>query len=226
MYKIRWIDAPLTHAALKKSGDLMLRSGYNADRTWGFHLTERRRERLSGTYVERIERIERVTDPFGQISEYTIVGFRNVGFVLRLGFPGIELHNPIRGVGRFLVRLAEHTEYAVPIGNVEVDVSTWAAALERMTAGCLVGAEYTEISLGKDTVGTLSVEGTANVRDPALTLLGRRRHHVTRAVVSWKGMAAEPIAAELREPGRATLIGDSSEPVLATIREALVAAHG
>ena len=118
-----------------------------------------------GSYCERIERVDAVTDPFGKVTEYPRVDYRIVEFALGSDFPAIEIHGPSRGTGDLFVHLAEFVGYDLLVSPIRATVVDWLSALERHTAAMQVTAlEVAAIALTTQVSGTLWVEGTSDVR--------------------------------------------------------------
>jgi hypothetical protein len=222
---MRWYEANLDAAKLRRLGEEMLRNEYSSLRPWGFRLSERRKDFIIGSYYERIKRIDAIADPFGLVTEYERVEFKSVEFVLRTAFPAIEIYNPSRGVGDFFARIAEYTTYDVSVTPIRADVARWLQAIEARTDAEILGLEIADVALDAQVSGVLKVEGESDVRSAAGKLLGRRSHRVARATIRWHENDAETIC-EIRELGRARLrVGRGFEAV-GVLRAGLTAASG
>lgn len=222
MKAVRWYEANFDAPKLRKLSEGMLRDEYRAASPWGFRMTERRNDRVVGSYYERVPRIEVVTDPFGNVTEYERVEFKTVEFVLRTAFPAIELLNPSRGLGDFFTRIVAYAEYDVAIAPIRVDVGRWVAAIEERTGAEILALDIADIALSAEASGAVRIEGVADVRSTVAKFLGRRSHRVVQATVRWPG--TPEAVCDIREFGRAKLKAGRSNDVVDVLRGGLSAA--
>jgi len=217
---VRWYEANLNASKLKRLADAMLRDAYRASRPWGFRLSDRRKERLIGSYCERVERVDEVTDPFGKVTEYPRVEYRVIEFTLGSEFPAIELHGPSRSVGDLFVHLAEYVGYDVLVSPIHATVASWLGALEKYTSVQVTALEIAAIAMTTQVNGRLWVEGTSDVRSALRDIVGRRSHRIARARISWKKDDADG-GCELRELGRARIVVGRPQPAVDLLRASL-----
>ena len=222
--RLRWYDASFDVAGFKRLADAMLRHEYRATTGWGFRVSQRRKDWIAGSYFERFERADTVTDPLGASKEYMRVDFRTIEFVMSSKFPRIELHNPQRGAGDLFVRVAEFLDFGVAIAPLDVDVTRWCEALRRRTSGEIVGLEVSDVAITAAVSGVIGVEGISDVRSALAQLVGRRAHRVSRAMIRWHEGAAD-MSCDVAASGRAIITGGSASTI-PILRESLTEACG
>ena len=90
--RYRWLSvAPLGRAQLAKVASAMQAKPYSREAKSGYSLSTVRGDWLEGAYTERVEYVERVTDPLGGELSISRVEFRRTEFRIGLVYPGTRI---------------------------------------------------------------------------------------------------------------------------------------
>ena len=206
MTTIRWLDAELDRRLLGLIASAMEKDEYRASRPSGFQLAHRRSDSVAGWYHEKVEIVDSVTDPFGNVVETTRVNYRKLEFRLSAAWPSIELRDASRSYGDFVATLGRYAEHAFRIAPLRVDVSAWARALEAaVLEPAILSMDFVDVGIGQAASAKVLIEGQRDVRRAAKKFLGERDSRLVRATMQWQPSPSVTALCELRESGSARI---------------------
>ena len=139
---------------------------------WGFRLHSRRQHYLQAVYIEKQILSEKITDPFGNITEYERVTYHQMDFQLSDCPPHILIFNPPRNYRKLLNQLAQFTDYTVAIKNRSVSLFDWVEILRKHDMnGIITKANINPIKYDLNTNGRLSLTSHIDLTDRIVKLL-------------------------------------------------------
>lgn len=192
----------------------------------GFVVDRLRSDFCEGRYVERLQRVETVVDPFGNEQIYDRTEFSQVAFRATSGPPGLELVNPPRNVQSLLNRLSEVLDFRLVIEALSVDVLEWAerfriaAELEFVIDSMQIGA----LGIEPGITGRMMIKGERDVREASSQLIQKRSHSLEKVQLRLKGSPKGTIV--LTKVGTAKVtIDDEVDALLPSLRHSLVEAR-
>ena len=128
--RYRWLSvAPLGRAQLAKVASAMQAKPYSREAKSGYSLSTIRGDWLEGAYTERVEYVERVTDPLGGELSISRVEFRRTEFRIGVVYPQLELRDPARQVRPLLNLIGDSLDFHVAVTPISVSPLLWAEAL-------------------------------------------------------------------------------------------------
>ncbi len=173
MTRRRWYDVEWSISASSLAQKLMAHS-FRAGSDDGFVLDQLRDDFISGSYFERIQQVEKVTDPFGQEYSYARTEFRRSEFRISEGASGLELIDPNRSAQRLISRLLEASNFDLTLKNIDVDPYKWGRAFQTRSpeASRLEFMQIGGIGLPNGSEATVIVKGSKDVALAAFGLIG------------------------------------------------------
>lgn len=184
--RLQWFSVdPMREKAMEALHARFLAENYSEERGYGVVLQEARRTRLRGAYVEKAMIKEFVVDPFGTKSVFEIPRYMSVGFLLTREYPGLEIANAPRSLGRFLSFLGDCTENRVAIEPIGFGLVAIQAALKRHADNVVVQAvSLRDIVLSGTASADAEISGTDDVSGFVSQLTGYRRYDYFGASLS------------------------------------------
>lgn len=220
--RYRWMSiSPFGRAQLKKLAEAMQANPYRRDVKAGYSLITVRAEWLEGYYVERVEYIEKVTDPLGDEVSVPRVEFRRTEFFISTAFPQIELRNPARQTRPLMNLIGDTLDYQVAIAAISSPPLSWVKALAKAGEPVQVlGLRSSRFSLSNEVQASFTVNGTSDVRSLLPSLLNGRHFEVDSVVCAWKAQQGE-WRVELKATGSANVITCPADIPGQVLRKAL-----
>jgi hypothetical protein len=226
MVRIRWFHLKHhTDALLSLLGRGMSQDEYTEGAAQGFRTDVIRRHFIRGEFVERVDIVEEVTDPFGRVLSFSRVEFRRTAFTVYSGRPSLlEMRNPARGSALLLSHLGRFASFELAIEPVRTDLLKWMRALERtLGPGQVRSLEIDGIPLTSAVQCRAIISGGADVRNAAAEFRGKTG--LVRRIEAIVEGVHGPLVLELFADGRAT-VGDAvSNKVLEQLRAAMASAY-
>ncbi len=219
--RVRWfLLSPLSRTALVRAVDGMRREEFSADSTSGFIGERTRPSFTEGRYVERLEQVDQITDPFGQTQEFRRVEYQQTPFRLGTNAPQLEVYDGPRSVAPMVNRLTALIGGSCTVDSVGADTLKWLRKLESgLTQVCVTAAYVSHLSLSELARVRFVLNGTEDVRKYAKGLVGGKPFRFARLDVA-ANFEGNEIRFDLRQDGRAT-IPSQNENFLAFVRDSL-----
>ena len=211
--RLQWFSVtPMREKDIETVHRRFLAEKYSDERGYGVILQEARRSRLRGAYVEKAMIKEFIVDPFGKRTVFEIPRYMSVGFLLTSEYPGLEIVNSPRSIGRFLSFLGDCLENRVAIEPIAFGLVAIQAALKGHTEKVVLQAvSLKDIALSGTVSADADISGTDDVAEFVSQLTGRRRYDYSgaRFCVESKGTQYR---VEVNSNGKVKVIaGDASE---------------
>jgi len=222
--RYRWLSvAPLGRAQLAKVASAMQAKPYSREAKSGYSLSTVRGDWLEGAYTERVEYVERVTDPLGGELSISRVEFRRTEFRVGVAYPQLELRDPARQVRPLINLIGDSLNFQVAVTPISVSPLVWAKALAAEgEAVRVLSIRSTKFSLSNDVRASVLVTGTSDVRPSLPTLLGTRPIEADYVVCGW-GSENRHWRVELRATACASVLMSPVDNPGQVLRKALPA---
>ncbi len=223
--RVKWLK---TSSIDKRTLDLLLsgivKDEYSETRRSGFSDIAAHGSFLEAQYIERIESVLKINDPFGNPMEFPRIDFESVFFIFGTKFPNLELHNPPRGLGGFFNQLARHLHFKLSIEPIQVDLTRWITALENEVDTLEVsGAWVSNISLSNAVEAKIAIIGSIEVRPLIKNITGKYAFAFSKMQVNGI-LRSQPFRCELFAEGRAFIASGVEAEVKQVLKLALVKA--
>lgn len=220
--RFRWLKlTPFSRRQLAVVAAAMKARAYSRESQNGFLLTTVRSDLLEGTYVERVQFVEKLRDPLGGEVSLDRVEFRQTDFRLTASFPQLELCNPSRSVKPLLNCIACALDFKVAISGIEISPLDWAAAIEAKGVALQITAlRSSRFPLTTSVLATVQLSGTQEVRTHLRTLVGNRLVGVDAVVCGWQAETGV-WKVELRRSAVAEVFSAPGDTPETKLREAL-----
>jgi hypothetical protein len=224
--RYRWLSVvPLGRAQLAKVASAMQAKPYSRQAKSGYSLSTVRGDWLEGAYTERVEYVERVTDPLGGELSISRVEFRRTEFRLSVVYPQLEMRDPARQVRPLINLIGDSLDFHVAVTPISVSPLLWVKALTTQgEAVQILTIRSTKFSLSNDARASVLVTGTSDVRASLPTLLGTRPVEADYIVCGW-GSESRQWRVELRATGCASVLMSPVDNPGQVLRKALPAVN-
>lgn len=166
MTRFRWFDFKTRLSLSELAGRLRDRP-YTDEKGDGFVLDQLRSDFLAASHVERVTRVEEVTDPFGRSEHYERIEYDLRRFRILDHGSTMEIVNPSRSSNVLITRLLEATDFDVEIAPISIDPMEWWSRLSRLASipGTVDRVEARNLRVGENALAQIKVEGTGDVAD-------------------------------------------------------------
>jgi len=221
-HRFRWLQmAPFARRQVATVAAAMKARAYSRESQNGFLLTTVRSEFVEGTYIERVQFVEKLRDPLGGEVSLNRVEFRQIDFRLSVGFPQLELRNASRSVKPLLNHIASALDFKVAISGIRIGPLDWVAAIESQGVSVQITAlRSNRFPLTASVLAAIQLSGAQDVRAHLRTLIGNRSVGVDAVVCGWQGETGV-WKVELRTSGVAEVFSAPGDTPEAKLREAL-----
>jgi hypothetical protein len=205
--RYRWLSVdPLGRAQIAKIAGAMQARTYGRTVKSGYNLSTVRAEWLEGAFTERLEYVEKVSDPLGGELSISRVEFRRTEFRIGTAYPQVELRDPARQVRPLLNLIGDVLDFKVAVVPVSTPPLAWANALAKGGEPVqVVRLRSTKFSLSNEAQAAVVVTGTSDVRSLLPSLLGTRPVEAESVLCSWRTAQGE-WRVELRAGGAANVV--------------------
>lgn len=168
MSKHKWIWLQCDHS-VGKVASILLKNSFDSLAGNGFRLSQKSKDEVNSTFIERIITHEKIIDPFGAQSDLETVRYQSTRFRLHARTRAedeynylLEVENPPRSV-RSLVAALSYSLGGVTIGEVALPVLTIYAELKkRSPRSKIVRLEARDISISDTTSIRLEVNSSTD----------------------------------------------------------------
>ncbi len=155
-------------------------------------LAQTRANQISGTYVEKLIRSERVEDPFGQQTEFERIEYRRSTFHIDESVHfGLELINPTKSASRLVSRFLELTGYRFSIETWSEDPLEWAQCTSEMMSRKIQIQKVIAggIDVASGVTGEMVFRGQGDVLSAAASILEGRQYTTDKVQVVFEHIA-------------------------------------
>lgn len=220
--RFRWLSLkPLGRVQLSKIASAMQAKPYVRGVTSGYGLATIRADWIEGTFTERLEYIEKLSDPLGGELSVSRVEFRRTDFRIGTAYPQLEFKNPARQVRPVINLIAESLDFQIAVEPLSVSPFAWAKELAKLGEPVQVlGIRSAKFSLSNEVQASVVVTGTSDVRGLMPTLIGKRTIEADSIVCAWRAEGGD-WQVELKDSGCANVIVTPVENPGNLLRKAL-----
>lgn len=187
----------------------------------GFVLEQTRDSHISGSYVERLNSVERIVDPFGRETIFERLEYRRSDFLIADAYYGLEIINPNRSIQRLISRLIEVSDYRLSLHSAKVDPLEWA-----ITSADRVGVQYNvetilfaDVALAGSAVAKISVKGGEDTLAASRSILNGRPSKTEKVQVRFAGKLGRAL---FDANGSLATSHDLSDAIVISARSALL----
>jgi hypothetical protein len=221
--RIRWFDLEASQVVLSGLPRRMMAAEYDEETGDGFRIEAARRGEAVGSYIEKVESVEEIEDPFGKVLKFRRVTYQRVRFRLGASRPNLELLDPPRSCRSFFQRLNLLLDGGLSVSPVRPDVANWIKELEQAVGKVRVTSmAIGNLSVSEGALADIVVSGAADIRGELRKLAAGRRHVVGAATLEWKASDGDAVSCELTRNG-ANVTEAVSEEARQSLRDALSA---
>ncbi|MDB6151876.1 MAG: hypothetical protein JWL90_329 [Chthoniobacteraceae bacterium] len=188
--------------------------------TSGFLVELTRTNFIEARFIERFERTETISNPFGESEEFQRIEYQVTHFRLSVDPPQLEFYDSPRSVSPAINRLTAIVGVESVVKPLLVDVAKWLAALDKsVTEIRVTAAHIARLSLSETVNARVVLKGTEDVRRFAEDMVGVRAYKFERLEISgvYQGF---PVRFDLRDDARASL-SSGGEEILEVLRRSL-----
>ncbi|MDP9809896.1 hypothetical protein J2W42_002755 [Rhizobium tibeticum] len=166
MTRYRWFDFK-TRLSLSDLAGRLRDGPYTDEKGGGFILDQVRSDFIVASYVERVTRIEEVTDPFGRSQRYERTEYDLQRFRVLDHGSTIEMVSPSRSSNTLITRLLEATDFDVTVAPISIDPMDWWSRFSRLMSvqGVLDRVEVRNLLVGEGALAQIKVEGGGDVAE-------------------------------------------------------------
>lgn len=155
----------------------------------GFIIDRTRDDYIEARYIERIEYVDKIIDPFGNETEFERVVYNQCEFRATSSFPGLELVNAPRKTQRLVSRLLEINNFSLIIEPFSIEVLDWASQLQNL-ADITVTVDSMQIGsleLAPKTYAKVVIKGDKDVREAGKKFTIGKHHEVEKVQLRIQG---------------------------------------
>lgn len=148
----------------------------------GFVLSRIRDDFIEGSYIERLQFVDTVVDPFGASHLYDRVEFRTSAFRISSDGGGLEVLNPPRSIQPLMNRLSEAVDFRVSISPHMVSVLDWATDFQ-LCMGLIATVDSVQINslqLAQKIEAKAVIKGDDGVLEACLALAEGRPYNLEK----------------------------------------------
>jgi hypothetical protein len=163
--RIRYLwSSPISRKDLRGASDALCHKEYSEKEVWGFIDVHNEGDALSGTFVERFETEDEITDPYGRITVYRRTQFSQTKFRLGLVTPQLELYDAPRSFTPLLTELSSCFRDNLSFSGIHIELHQMIKALKRDSSSLtLLAATLQDITLAPNVLAKISVVGGAEI---------------------------------------------------------------
>ena len=220
----RWYRAEW-RASVKEIARGLKAMGFQDGGFDGFVLEQTRENYISGSYFERLSRIEHVVDPFGKESVFERLEYRRSEFLITDAYYGLEIINPNRSIHRLISRLIDVSDYRLSLHPANVDPMTWA-----ITSADLIDEPYkietiilADVVLGGNATAKIAVQGGDDAVSASRSVLNGRPSKTEKVQIRFAGRLGRAL---FDTNGSLVISADTSGTIVASARSALLRHFG
>ncbi len=164
MGRYRWFDFKTRLSLSELAGRLRDRP-YADEKGEGFVLDQFRSDFVVASYIEKVTRIEDVTDPFGRSQRYERTEYDLQSFRVLDHGSTLEMVNPSRTSNTLITRLLEVTDFDVTISPISIDPLEWWSRFSSLSSveGALDRVEVRNLRVAEGALATIKIEGAGDV---------------------------------------------------------------
>lgn len=219
MTRIRWMHFDCRSSALSISKAISA-AAFTPSSSHGFLVDRVREDYFEARYIEKVEYLETILDPFDNEISQKRVEYRKVSFRMSDGYPNLELYNLPRGSNGLLNKLTEMTQFLYPVNSIDVDTMLWLGTLQEvLDMNLLVDSlEVGSIMLGEGVVAKATISGDRDVRASTAAFTQNRKHEIEKLQFKLPRPLRGSIALSSSGSARITSMGQDSKLVSALRR--------
>lgn len=188
MSRHRWFNAkwPLTMWAL---AERLKNRPYGEKYSDGFILDRVRNDYIEARYIERIEYIDKVKDPFGKEFAFERVSFNLCEFRASSSSLGLEILNAPRKTQGLVSRLLETNDYSLAISPLSVNLLTWASTFQELAniKAVVESIQIGNLELARGVLAKAVIKGDKDVRNISAMLTEGRSYNLEKVLLRIEG---------------------------------------
>jgi hypothetical protein len=139
---------------------------YSEGAPWGFVDVRNQGDTITGTFVERFESEQNVTDPFGNLKIYKVINYSQARFNITTSFPHLELIEPPRSVAPLLTELSRAFGNNLVFSQIQLDVPQFINDFRHKVSSLFVtSATLDDVPLTNDIFARIHVNGSGEIRN-------------------------------------------------------------
>lgn len=221
MKKVKWLYSELGHS-IEELSDIFKSNQYSNAHGRGLILSSRNRESLSGRYIEKIVKVSRIVDPFGEETYQELTSYYTCNFQIQAKSSLLCIIDPPRTIRNFVSYLHSLLGLGLVISEVTVDPYEWLMAIDtKLKIPAVTNITATGIRMSEHGLAKVNVAGKKDVRADFFELLNNRRYKIDCLKFELEYEENITIKCELTKLGSCSFKAYNSEEVLNDLRISL-----
>jgi len=177
MKRVRWFSSdwviPLDDLSSK-----MLTLQYNENTSNGFILSKKTKNNISGKFIEKQIKIDKITDPFGNETESRRIIYQVTKFIITNDSIGLELINPSRSIKKFLSIIQGMVGLGLVLSEVKISPIDWLQSIEQEKKCEVKTIQASGIKANENGVAKVSISGVKDIREEFNNFIDGKKHTV------------------------------------------------
>jgi hypothetical protein len=156
----------------------------------GFVIDRVRDDCIEARYIEKVEYIDKVIDPFGKELSFERVEFKQCEFRAASYGAGLELIDAPRSTQGLISRLIEATDFSLAITPMSINVLSWATFLQEnmKTTGVVDSLQIGSLELEQGISAKIVLKGDKDVRNASKLLTKEKSYSLEKIQLRFTGL--------------------------------------
>lgn len=218
--RLRWLKIPvISRSALAKVLASLRADEFTEESTAGFIVERSTKDLIEAKFIEKIVRVERYQDPFGNQTEVEKVEYNQTRFLLSTDNELLEILDSPRKLGPTLNALSIHIP-SISVSPLAIDVVAWLGSIEKSIESAEVHAAMIgNVALSNHVMAKIALKGMSGVIESAKMVLKGRRYSFSMLDISgyYHGSKCK---FQLFQEGRA-IVSSGTDELVELLREAI-----
>ncbi len=220
--KLLWISCGRSSAReFTAAGERLLKRTFGQNSLTGFSIETFDGSVLQGTYIEKTEFTETLTDPFGEPIRIPRIRYERVQFRLAHKYPELEIVEPPRSVKNCLSEISRAFDFSATIQPITVDPTQWhAATAESFKRSVVTKLAIREIIIAPGVWGSLVVDSDVDVQKNTKDFMQTKVGQIDKLGFNAQ-FRTERVYCELSASARARIEAHDTDELRLILRNAL-----
>lgn len=182
MSRTRWLTAEWG-LTIRQLANALRSAQFTEASSEGFVVDRIRRDSIEARFIQRLELVDVVIDPFGQEASYKRLSFTEQAFIATSSSPELQLTDGARSTQAFYSLLSQVTDFKFTVKAIQVDVDAWVSGYKRVATHSLVpdAIQIGRIAFNDGATGRAIVKaGSGNARAAVKQMVSDRPYVIEK----------------------------------------------
>lgn len=153
---------------------------------YGFRIHSRRENYLYASYIEKKKLVEKITDPFGVVTEFKRITYQQIDFQIKKEPPQIIIFNPGNSYRKLINQIAQLADYSIAIENKSIDLIGWGKFIFKYgLKGRISNVYIDKIIYNNYTIGKLFLSSSKDIEKMINLLMGEKKHLIKKIKINF-----------------------------------------